>query len=98
MALEIPTFKLVAKPANTEAQLVKPFRYASPEIGRRHQLGGKPTWLQAPEFPRCAQGHDMSFYGQLDSVNDDYVLGDCGIIYVFVCFDCLETKSVLQSG
>lgn len=40
----------------------------------------------------------MSFYGQLDSVNDDYVLGDCGIIYVFVCFDCLETKSVLQSG
>jgi len=39
----------------------------------------------------------MSFYGQLDSMNDEFVLADCGIIYVFVCFDCLQTKSILQS-
>jgi hypothetical protein len=25
------------------------------------------------------------------------VLADCGMIYVFVCFDCFETKSILQS-
>jgi len=39
----------------------------------------------------------MTFYGQLDSVGDAVCLADCGMIYVFVCFDCYETKSVLQS-
>lgn len=39
----------------------------------------------------------MTFYGQLDSIGDKYILGDCGMVYVFVCFDCLETKSLVQS-
>ncbi len=39
----------------------------------------------------------MTFYGQLDSVGDDICLADVGIVYVFVCFDCYETKSLLQS-
>ncbi|CAN7721300.1 hypothetical protein LJR290_006098 [Variovorax sp. LjRoot290] len=39
----------------------------------------------------------MTFYAQLDSINDEVVLADCGMIYVFVCFDCFETKSILQS-
>jgi hypothetical protein len=61
-------------------------------------LGGEPTFLQAPEWPACAVCHErMSFYGQLDSLNDDYVLADCGIIYVFVCFDDNEVKALLQS-
>ena len=40
----------------------------------------------------------MSFYGQLDSINDDYVLADCGLIYVFVCFSDNEVKALLQSS
>ena len=40
----------------------------------------------------------MSFYGQLDSVGDGMTLADAGIVYVFVCFGCFATKSVLQSG
>ena len=40
----------------------------------------------------------MTFYGQLDSINDDIVLADCGIVYVFVCFHCFETKAILQSN
>ena len=40
----------------------------------------------------------MTFYAQLDSINDEYNLADVGLIYVFVCFDCFETRSVLQSG
>lgn len=40
----------------------------------------------------------MSFYGQLDSHSDDFMIGDCGMAYVFICFDCLETKSVIQFG
>jgi len=39
----------------------------------------------------------MTFYGQLDSINDEFNLADCGLIYVFVCFGCFETKSILQT-
>lgn len=39
----------------------------------------------------------MTFYGQLDSIGDEYVLADCGMIYVFVCFDCFTTKSFIHS-
>ena len=39
----------------------------------------------------------MSFYGQLDSIGDSYDLADCGIILVFVCFDCFETRSILHA-
>jgi hypothetical protein len=39
----------------------------------------------------------MTFYAQLDSINDEFCLADVGMIYVFVCFDCYDTKSILQS-
>jgi hypothetical protein len=37
-------------------------------------------------------------WAQLDSVGDQMTIADFGMVYVFVCFDCYETKSVLQSG
>jgi hypothetical protein len=40
----------------------------------------------------------MTFYGQLDSIGDRFNLADCGMIYVFVCFDCFETQSVLETS
>ena len=40
----------------------------------------------------------MTFYGQLDSINDDIVIGDCGMVYIFVCLECNEVQSLLQSG
>jgi hypothetical protein len=40
----------------------------------------------------------MTFYAQLDSINDDICIADCGMIQVFLCFDCFATKSVVQSG
>ncbi len=39
----------------------------------------------------------MSFYGQLDSVGDDIVIADCGLIYVFFCFGCQCAEAVVQS-
>ena len=39
----------------------------------------------------------MTFYGQLDSINDDFCLADCGLIYVFVCLDCNTVHSLIQS-
>jgi hypothetical protein len=39
----------------------------------------------------------MTFYGQLDSLNDDVVLADAGVLLVFVCFDCFEAAALVAS-
>lgn len=95
--LVIPPFKLVMEPLNDEAKLLRPFKWAENEIGKRHRIGGKPDFIRSTEMPRCICGEEMSFYAQLDSINDEFSLADCGMIYVFVCFDCFTTKSILQS-
>jgi uncharacterized protein YwqG len=67
---------------------------------------------ELPTCPECEQ--PMTFVGQIDSIEHDdehnphavhclsgdaqYMFADVGMIYVFMCFDCMETKSVLQSG
>lgn len=40
----------------------------------------------------------MTFYGQLDSINDDFMIADVGLIYVFFCFDCNEVSAMIDSG
>ena len=56
----------------------------------------------------------MTFVAQIDSINHDadnnphridclsreqkFMFGDVGMIYVFFCFDCLETASIMQCG
>jgi len=40
----------------------------------------------------------MTFYGQFDSVNDDYSVADAGLIYVYLCFDCFEAAALVDSG
>lgn len=75
------------------------FEFAGDGVGRRHKLGGVPDWVQSAEAPTCPDCHAlMTFYGQLDSVGDSICLADVGMIYVFVCFDCFTTTSLLQSG
>lgn len=93
----IPPFKLIPAPLDQEAAALPPFKWADDDIGQRHRLGGRPDFIQADDIPTCSCGEAMSFYAQLDSINDEFALGDCGMIYVFVCFDCFETKSILQS-
>jgi len=39
----------------------------------------------------------MTFYGQLDSVNDDICIADCGMVYIFMCFDCYQAISIVKS-
>jgi len=68
------------------------------DCGKRHRLGGMPDFLQPTDFPACPCGKQMTFYGQLDSINDEINLADCGLIQVFVCFDCFETQSILTSS
>jgi hypothetical protein len=94
--VKIPEIPLVLAPQTEEAKSVVGFQYAGGEIGNRNKLGGEPDWIQGEEIPKCTCGKKMTFYGQLDSIGDSVCLADCGMIYVFVCPDCLETKSVLQ--
>jgi hypothetical protein len=83
-------------------------------LGLRSKLGGRPDWVQGnndtPSCPKCRE--PMSFVGQIDSIehNDDrnphkqnhrdqdFMFGDVGMIYVFLCFECGETQSVFQGG
>jgi hypothetical protein len=72
----IPPFKLTPEPLNDEARHLPKFKWASSEIGSRHRLGGEPQFLQNEQWPSCPAGHGkMTFYGQLDSINDDLHCG-----------------------
>jgi hypothetical protein len=95
----LPAFALDARPLTDAARAAQGFRGAGGDIGKRHQLGGEPRFLQPEEWPQCAAcREEMSFYAQLDSIGDDVCIADCGMIYVFICFDCFETHSCVHSG
>src|SRR5690348_11899494 len=95
---KIPPFRLDPVPLNEEAQKLPGFKWAPEYVGKRHQLGGEPKFIQGEHWPNCPLGHGrMTFYAQLDSINDDLILADCGMIYVFVCYDCFESVSIVQS-
>ncbi len=96
---KIPPFKLIPDPLNDDARKLQKFKWAPKEVGTRHQLGGDPLFLQNELWPSCPKGHGrMTFYGQLDSINDEFCIADCGLIHVFVCFDCFETISIVQTN
>ncbi len=97
--MKIPPYKLVAEPLTEEARREMGFKWAGGDIGRRHQLGGEPTFIQADEIPNCPRCQQpMTFYGQLDSIGDNYSIADVGMIYVFLCFGCFEAEAFVQSG
>jgi hypothetical protein len=70
--------------------------------GKRTKLGGEPEWIQSDHTPVCDSCTEkMVFIAQIDSIGMDdafqeYMFGDVGMIYLFYCFDCLETKSIFQ--
>lgn len=67
-------------------------------LGNRSKIGGMPDWMQGEEIPHCSFcAQEMVFYGQLDSIGDEFSIGDAGMIYVFICPKCLESKSIVQT-
>ena len=97
--MEIPPFRLTPDPLTEDAAELPGFRWADPYVGTRHQLGGEPGWIQADDWPNCPSCRvRMTFYGQLDSINDTINLADCGLVYVFVCFGCFEAIATIQSN
>lgn len=94
----IPPFQLVPVPLNEEARQLPGFEWAKEDIGKRHKLGGLPDFVRIEDYPKCAHCNEvMMFYAQLDSINDDYVIADCGVISVFLCFECIEVQTVIGS-
>jgi hypothetical protein len=95
----IPSFKLVAKPETEEAQRLPKFRWAADEVGTRHLLGGTPQpRIDESHWPLCPDCREkMTFYGQLDSINDEFCIADAGVICVFICFGCNEVKATIES-
>lgn len=93
----IPEIPLIPtpKPKDERAEAALGFEF-NETAGKRHKLGGVPEFLQSEDWPSCCS-NQMTFYGQLDSIGEDYNLADCGMIYVFVCFDCFSVESVLQT-
>jgi len=95
---KIPPFKLIPDPLNDEAKSLPKFKWADDEIGTRHRLGGDPQFLQQVDIPSCEDcGELMAFYAQLDSINDEFCIADCGMVYIFICFDCHTAKAIIQS-
>jgi len=96
---KIPPFKLVAEPMNDEARQLQPFRWAADDVGKRHRLGGEPERAVRPEdWPQCPDCKEsMTFYGQLDSLNDEICIADAGMIYVYVCLTCNEVRAEIDS-
>lgn len=98
MSKRVPPFRLDAHPLTLEAEAASGFEWASPEVGTRHRIGGEPDDVPESDFPRCRLcGQPMSFYGQLDSIGDDFALADVGVVQVFVCFDCFEAAARVAS-
>ena len=82
-------------------------------LGFRSKLGGDPDWDQDDATPECSGcGKPMHFIAQIDSIEHDvsknphrqdfyqqeYMFGDAGMLYVFFCYGCMETRSVFQCG
>lgn len=91
--LKTPAIPLEMQPETDEAKAAVGFKWAVKHVPSHR---GEPTWIQGDNTPVCSCGEKMIFYGQLDSVGDKICIADCGLICVFMCFDCVETKSVIQ--
>jgi hypothetical protein len=65
--------------------------------GKRSKLGGGPIWVQSdetPDCPKCAKR--MTFVLQVTS-DARVSFGDTGLLYFYICADCLVSASLVQS-
>lgn len=93
----IPAFRLHPEPLTEEAANLQKFEWNKDYV-YRHKLGGEPEFIQSEDWPACSDcGQKMTFYAQLDSINDEFVISDCGMIYAFACLECVTVEAVVQS-
>jgi hypothetical protein len=93
----LPEIPLIANPITPQAKQAVGFKWS--DAGGKHKIGGMPDWIQKEESPVCEEcSEKMRFYGQLDSVGDAICIADCGRVYVFICFGCYTSKSIIHSN
>jgi hypothetical protein len=91
----IPEIKLIPSPDTEEAKAAAVHKW-NKVVGTRHKLGGEPLGENV-EIPLCTScKQEMTCYATIDSIGDDYDLGDCWVINVFVCMDCGTTVSQID--
>ena len=67
-----------------------------------NRLGGRPTWIQDPEYPNCVKCDSvMPFVAQFDSLlatrsGYEWLWGSGGVCYFFWCDNCRVSASRLQ--
>lgn len=101
MPKRLPVLKLLPKPVEPDSgeHELPRFRWAGPEVGFRHRLGGVAEFVDEEYYPGCDDcGKTMTFYGQLDSLSDEIILADAGVVMVFVCFGCFTAKALIGSS
>ena len=88
----------IAKPAGVlpEIRLVPVNASQTDKTIAEHKIGGVPDWIQGAEEDILCCQREMHFYGQLASIGGEYDLVDAGMIYVFFCYKCFNTRSFIQ--
>lgn len=100
----IPEIPIELRPPSDSAKAAIGFKYAGADsqgriVGERSKFGGTPDWLQSDSVPNCSHCRTpMTFYAQLDSIGDSVCIADCGMIYIFLCFDCFQPTAIVHSG
>ncbi|XZE42936.1 hypothetical protein SH467x_002476 [Pirellulaceae bacterium SH467] len=62
----------------------------------RSKLGGRAEWIHEPRVPVCC-GRFATCYAQIDTnLGPKFCIADAGVLYVFVCDQCLATFTELQ--
>ena len=69
------------------------------KLGQDINLEEFPSFYNESEFPTCPDcNKEMTFYGQLDSINDNYCIARLRYDICFIsALTDLETKSIIQS-
>jgi hypothetical protein len=97
IAENIPEIPLRMDPQTEEARAFIGFKWSSGS-GGNHKIGGTPDWIQGDATPGCPHCDTaMAFIAQIDSVGDGLCFSDCGMIYLFMCRNCGEITTVLES-
>lgn len=93
----IPEFKMILHPLSEEAKELRGINLDSKNICNESKLGGYPECITSEVWPNCPEcGIKMSFYAQLAPVSPDYPICSNSTVYVFLCFDCYESFSIIQ--
>lgn len=92
IADEIPEIPLKMSLDTEEAKQFAKFEWC--DHTPNHKIGGKPDWINGDqENPSCRDCKiPMTFLAQIDSIGDNFNFADVGMLYLFMCRECDETK------